>query len=173
MRVLEKGELASATVIREFSHWFDTELQKELENPDMNVIGAKWSLMLRELNDKISEYSAQYGVNMGTTFTGVLYIDKKYVIVHVGDSRIYYIDSDMHQLTKDQTFVAREIERGNMTIEQAKTDKRRNMLLQCVGASPVVEPEIWDPWDGYHAVLLERVCLGSPNLTEPDRKSVV
>ena len=27
--------------------------------------------------------------------------------------------------------------------------------------------EIWDPWDGYHAVLLERVCVGSPNLTVP------
>lgn len=29
-----------------------------------------------------------------------------------------------------------------MTLEQAKTDKRRNLLLQCIGASRVVEPEI-------------------------------
>ena len=29
-----------------------------------------------------------------------------------------------------------------MTPEQAKTDKRRNLLLQCVGASKVVEPQI-------------------------------
>ena len=28
-----------------------------------------------------------------------------------------------------------------MTPEQAKTDPRRSVLLQCVGASPVVEPE--------------------------------
>ena len=28
-----------------------------------------------------------------------------------------------------------------MTLEQAKTDAGRSVLLQCVGASPVVEPE--------------------------------
>jgi serine/threonine protein phosphatase PrpC len=29
-----------------------------------------------------------------------------------------------------------------MTLEQAKTDKRRNLLLQCVGASRTVDPQI-------------------------------
>ena len=29
-----------------------------------------------------------------------------------------------------------------MTLEQAKTDKRRNLLLQCVGASEKIVPEI-------------------------------
>ena len=41
---LEKGELASATVIRTFSKWFDEELPYELENVDLKVIGGKWSL---------------------------------------------------------------------------------------------------------------------------------
>ena len=48
----------------------------------------------------------------------------------------------MELLTTDQTFVAREISRGTMTPEQAKRDKRRNLLLQCVGASRTVEPQI-------------------------------
>ena len=48
----------------------------------------------------------------------------------------------MKQLTNDQTFIAREIKKGTMTLEQAKIDKRRNMLLQCVGASDTLEPEI-------------------------------
>ena len=45
------------------------------------------------------------------------------------------------QLTNDQTFIARELAAGRMTPEQAKVDPRRSVLLQCVGASPVVEPE--------------------------------
>ena len=48
----------------------------------------------------------------------------------------------MRQLTTDQTFIAREISRGTMTLEQAKTDKRRKLLLQCVGASEVVDPQV-------------------------------
>lgn len=62
--------------------------------------------------------------------------------VHVGDTRLYHIGNKLEQLTYDQTFIAREIRKGTMTAEQAKTDKRRNMLLQCVGASEILEPEV-------------------------------
>ena len=139
---LSKGELASATVIRAFSKWFDEELPFELENTDVNVIGGKWSLMLKDLNTTISAYGNSIGQSLGTTFSGILFINDEYVIAHVGDTRIYHIDSGLKQLTIDQTFVAREISRGTMTPEQAKTDKRRNLLLQCVGASASVEPQI-------------------------------
>lgn len=140
---LSKGELASATVIRAFDKWFDKELPFELENPDMQIIGSKWSLLLKELNVKILEHSQSVGIkSMGTTFSGILFIGDRYVIAHVGDSRIYHIDSSVAQMTTDQTFVAREISRGTMTPEQAKTDKRRNLLLQCIGASKTVEPQV-------------------------------
>lgn len=140
---LSKGELASATVIRAFSKWFDEELPYELENVDLQVIGAKWSLLLKELNAQILEYSKNNGIEgVGTTFSGILFVGDQYVIGHVGDTRIYHIGASLTQLTTDQTFVAREISRGTMTIEQAKIDKRRNLLLQCIGASKVVEPQI-------------------------------
>lgn len=139
---LKKGEVASATVVRKFSEWFDLELPFELKNLDMNIIADKWSLLLKDLNIKIAEYGQQDGIRLGTTFTGVLFIDDQYLAVHVGDTRLYQLDSGLKQLTTDHTFVAREIRRGNLTVEQAKKDKRRNMLLQCVGASERIEPEI-------------------------------
>lgn len=139
---LAKGELASATVIREFARWFDEDLPFELDNLDMQVIGGKWSLMLKDLNLKILEYGTELGTSLGTTFSGILFVGNQYVIAHVGDTRVYQIGSSLSQLTTDQTFVAREINRGTMTAEQAKTDKRRNLLLQCVGASKTVEPQV-------------------------------
>lgn len=140
---LSKGELASATVVRVFSDWFDNELPFELKNIDMEVIGAKWALMLKELNARILEYSKENGLQgVGTTFSGILFINDTYLIGHVGDTRVYYIGNCLTQLTTDQTFIAREISRGTITIEQAKTDNRRNLLLQCVGASKTVEPQL-------------------------------
>ncbi len=139
---LSKGELASAAVIRQFSHWFDEELPYELEKLDMHVIGEKWRLILKVLNRKIIEYGQKGNFTMGTTFTGILMAQGQYVIGHVGDTRVYHIGKSLRQLTKDQTFVEREVRRGTMTKEQAKTDKRRNMLLQCVGASERLCPEI-------------------------------
>lgn len=140
---LSKGELASGTVIRAFADWFENELPYELESVDMQVIGGEWSLMLKELNAKILEYSRENMLEgVGTTFSGILFIDDQYVIGHVGDTRIYHIGATITQLTTDQTFIAREISRGTITLEQAKTDKRRNLLLQCIGASKAVEPQV-------------------------------
>lgn len=139
---LSKGEVASAAVIRAFSKWFDEELPNELAGYDMQVIGNAWSLILKELNGKIREYGSNINVSMGTTFTGILFINSEYVIVHVGDCRVYFMNNSLSILTQDQTFVAREIAHGRMTEYQAETDPRRNILLQCIGASPAVEPQI-------------------------------
>ena len=140
---LSHGEVASATVIKDFDRWFREELPQELEAPDMEVIGYRWALMLKSLNSKLAEYGGKAKLSLGTTFTGILFINDRYVIVHVGDTRVYRIDDrQIKQLTADQTFVAREIARGTMTPEQARVDRRRNMLLQCIGASKAVEPEI-------------------------------
>ena len=139
---LSKGELASATVVKAFSRWFDENLPFELENPDLNVIGGKWTLMLKDLNIKLLEYAAKNKLNMGTTFTGALFVGDRYMVAHVGDSRFYKINNGLMQLTNDHTFVARELKKGTITPEQAKTDKRRNLLLQCIGASENLEPDM-------------------------------
>ena len=140
---LSHGEVASATVIKSFDKWFREELPSELEEPNMDVIAHKWSLMLKTLNMKLAQYGEAAKSSLGTTFTGMLLLNDKYIVVHVGDTRVYSInDREINQITSDQTFVAREIARGNMTVEEAKHDRRRNILLQCIGASKTVEPEI-------------------------------
>lgn len=139
---LFKGELASATVIRAFSRWFDEELPYELENLNMQVIGDKWAFLLKELNAKILRYGNAIGKSLGTTCTVLLCVGTEYLIMHVGDTRVYHIGSSVCQLTMDQTFVAREVRRGTMTAKQAKVDERRSLLLQCVGASNVLEPQV-------------------------------
>lgn len=139
---LAKGEVASASVIKKFEYWFTNELPSELEHIDLNVISRKWTLMLRMINSRIREYGQKTGERLGTTFTGTLFINNQFMIVHVGDTRVYHIGASAKQLTTDQTYVEREIHKGTLTPEQAKTDKRRNMLLQCVGASACIRPQV-------------------------------
>lgn len=139
---LDKGELASATVIRAFSQWFEQDFPSHLNHLSMKSIIIEWNKMIKELNDRIGSYGKQFDVRMGTTLTAVLMINNKYIAAHVGDSRLYEITNEVKQLTEDQTFVAREISRGNMTPEAGAKDSRRNMLLQCVGASKNVTAQI-------------------------------
>lgn len=140
---LSKGELASATVIRHFSNWFDHVLPARLYKYSWNALSAEFDKEIKSLNYKIIDYGRSLGANLGTTLSLLLIIEEKYMIAHVGDSRVYKISDKIDQLTEDQTYVAREIKLGNMTPQQAAVDPQRNMLLQCVGASSVVEPAFY------------------------------
>lgn len=138
---LEKGELASATVIRRFGYWFDNELPMMLEDFKMDRVKYSFDNMISELNEKIAMYGKERSVSLGTTLTVMFFAQDEYMIAHVGDSRAYEISNDVIVLTEDQTVVGREVRRGRMTMEQAKTDPRRNVLLQCIGASSTVVPD--------------------------------
>lgn len=139
---LEKGELASATVIRELEKWYIENLPKKINTFSWEDISKEWTSILKKLNQKILQYGNKVQTRLGTTVTAMLVIGDEYMIVHIGDSRVYRIDSSITQLTEDQTYVMRELKKGNMTLEEAAKDKRKHMLLQCVGASSDVEPEI-------------------------------
>ena len=141
---LAKGEVASAELIDAFDYWVKNQLPILSQSPlDYKIIKQQWTDIAVCENEKIRTYGSQYGINLGTTAVAMLITDKTYIIMNIGDSRAYEIDDNVIQLTNDQTLVAREVEYGNLTEEQAKVDPRRSVLLQCVGASLDVVPEFF------------------------------
>lgn len=151
---LEKGELASATVIRAFEEWFEIQLPGRLPGLSWEGLAAEWKRLIQVCNDKIVEHGKQEGVRLGTTVSALLLMNGRYLIAHVGDSRVYRITDSVEQLTEDHTYVAREVKRGNMTAEQAKHHPKRNLLTQCVGVAGIVTPEIFYGEAGADAVYL-------------------
>lgn len=141
---LSKGEVASATLINAFCQWSDNKLPILCEKgiTDADIIN-DWKNIVSENNEKIKVYARSCGMSMGTTVTAILLTERKYYVINVGDSRIYEITDSANQLTQDQTVVAREVAAGNLTLEEAKHDPRRSVLLQCVGASSEVCPDMF------------------------------
>lgn len=139
---LSKGEVASASVVNAFSDWFETELPAQLASQDWSEIQYRWDRIIKEQNHRIGEYGRNEKIQLGTTLTALLLVGTRFMLIgHVGDTRAYRIDDRLAVLTEDQTLIARELKRGAITPEQAKKDPRRNVLLQCIGASRLVEPE--------------------------------
>ncbi len=141
---LQKGELASATIIKAFSTWFEKELPYLLAKENyFEEIRYRWERMIKEQNQIIGEYGRVNHIQLGSTITALLIFENgEYLIGHVGDSRAYRItDSGLSMLTTDQTVVANEVRLGRLTPEEAARDPRRNVLLQCIGASRIVEPD--------------------------------
>lgn len=141
---LEKGEVASASVIRAFDQWARTRLPELSCSPIADSdIRREWEGIINEQNDSINAYGSRLGIRLGTTVVAMLLTQTRYYVLNVGDSRAYELFQGIKQITQDQTFVAREVALGNMTEEEARTDSRRSVLLQCVGASDSVFPDMF------------------------------
>lgn len=140
---LSSGELASKEVIEAYCNWFDTDLTNMIKEGTCNInrIFQEWRELAIDENEKLMNYGMARNVSLGTTLSAILLYQNKYMVVHVGDSRIYELSNrNVRQITEDQSVVAREIALGNLTPEEALRDPRRSILLQCIGASPMVEP---------------------------------
>lgn len=141
---LQKGELASATVVTEMGEWFENVFPGLLyQNFTFQAIKESWLNVILELNDRIRTHGEQLHINLGTTLTALLLVDDAYYICNVGDSRIYYLKDGVHQLTRDQSYVQQEIDMGRMTQEEAVRSNQRNVLLQCIGVGESVVPDFY------------------------------
>lgn len=141
---LAKGELASATLVRMLSKWFEEEFPDLLyQGLSLEDLKKSWGDLVYRANDKIGSYGRLSHVNLGTTMVALLIVGHVYYIVNVGDSRVYLLKDELVQITKDQTVIQREMDLGKLTWEEARRDPRRNVLLQCVGASEVIVPDYY------------------------------
>lgn len=142
---LEKGEVASAQLVHEFSEWFEDELPDLWEEKDpefvTTAIEVSFRRLLDRINRKIAGYGKSLGIQLGSTASAMLIANDSYYVIHIGDTRIYEVTDCVRRLTEDHTLVAKEIAMGNLREEDAEADSRRNVLLQCIGASEYIEPQ--------------------------------
>lgn len=93
----------------------------------------------KQLVDTVSSFG--YLEGMGTTMDALLFSGNTASIVHIGDSRVYWLrEGVMTQVTKDHTFVQKLIDAGRITEQEALYHPRRNVLMKVLGDSQQ-EPE--------------------------------
>ena len=74
---------------------------------------------------------------MGTTCTAATILDGELYFGHVGDSRLYLIRGySISPLTRDHSQVARLVQDGLITPEEASVHPQRNVLTSAMGVEP-------------------------------------
>lgn len=88
---------------------------------------------------RIKEYaeSEALGANMGTTLVLLLSQGSLYNVFWVGDSRAYLFDKTLTQLSVDHSLVQTLIERGELTVEEARYDARKNAVTRALGVQEI------------------------------------
>ena len=127
------GNVASELAVRHISEYVIrsyrdgmamTDTEKTLKNA---IVIANISLYDKAVNN--AELAG-----MGTTAVAAFVKDGTAVIAHVGDSRIYLVNGEIKQLTRDHSVVQSLIESGKITPEDAKVHPRKNVITRALGA---------------------------------------
>lgn len=154
------GEEASRIATQEItaflvSHWDTTEpTDKLLEK-------ALWQANKAIINDQQNHPER---ADMGTTVVAVVFrpFDSAWC-AHVGDSRLYRLrESQLKQITEDHTWVARAIQLGDITEEEARDHPYRHILSRCLGREDLNQINV-QPVD---VKIGDRLLLCSDGLTE-------
>lgn len=141
----DDGTAASLLTQKLMERWFDKNADELLQSRDFeNKVKESITEVLQDANEKATLYSREKGFTTGSTAMVVLFFGNKYIAANIGDSRLYkFSRGESRQITRDQTLAQLEVERGNLTPEEAKTDKRSHTLLQCIGMDEDLEPEFF------------------------------
>ena len=141
---LSCGEFASKSIVEAFSDWFLYSYSKYDSVWDESRMREDIGCIISSENEGLLHYGKEHGIYLGTTVTAFLLVENRFFVWHVGDSRLYKISSSkIYKLTDDHTVIAKEIAEGRLTEKEAKKDPRRNVLLQCIGATSDVNPDMF------------------------------
>ncbi len=121
------GDVASSKVIETAEEYkFDSDYCSEEQMRELVECANEKVIKLGE------EKPAYRG--MGTTFSAGAVHKGTFYYGHVGDSRIYlHRDDELSKISRDHSLVARMIEEGRLTSEEAFQHPRSNVLTQAIG----------------------------------------
>lgn len=81
---------------------------------------------------------------MGTTMVLAAVRKKRVLVLNIGDSRAYWFcGGEIRQITKDQSYVQHLVDLGEITQEEAKHHPQKNIIMQAVGVSTAVSPDVY------------------------------
>ncbi len=133
------GDYASAksveTVVEQITNSKESEPVKILEQA---IQSANQIIYLESKNDARK-------AGMGTTLVIATVIEDHLYIANVGDSRLYVATyTKLLQITKDHSVVAELVRTGELDEDDARTDRRKNMITRAVGAEAKINPDYFD-----------------------------
>ena len=138
------GEIASSLAIKAAKGYIETNFistPKDRESiSELIKSGMQYANMV--VYEKSKEDEALKG--MGTTMEICFLYENKMYIGHIGDSRIYRIRKHIiRKLTNDHSYVETLVQDGKITREEAKTHPKKNMLMNALGCTEYIEPDVF------------------------------
>jgi len=94
----------------------------------------------QQANFDVRQQGARQGSDMGTTLSIALVSHGTAYVANVGDSRVYWMENGaISQVTTDHSLVAKLVDAGKLTKEDARNHPRANLLYRTIGIDEAVK----------------------------------
>lgn len=136
----QAGEIASQFATERTVHHF-------LANKQITDWGQRLVTAMTEANAELRQIimDEMVGTRMATTMVATVIHDDVATFANVGDSRGYHWrEGSLIQITKDHSLVARLVEEGAITEEEAVNHPRRNVILHSLGSENLPQIDTFD-----------------------------
>ena len=81
---------------------------------------------------------------MGTTLVVATVMEKTLHFANIGDSRLYLINDNIRQLSKDHSLVEEMVRLGGIRAEDARNHPDKNIITRAIGVKEVAEPDFYE-----------------------------
>ena len=81
---------------------------------------------------------------MGTTLVAATVIGRHLVVANIGDSRLYIINRDIRQITRDHSLVAEMVRIGEVPVSEARKHPDKNIITRAIGAGDDVDADFFE-----------------------------
>ena len=137
------GEVASRMTIDGILEHLNNPTGESL-NLEGNAFGAYLGSVLKKVNKDVFHAGQNPDKRgMGTTCTLAAVRGDQLFLAHIGDSRAYFLrKGELHQVTKDHSWVQDAVDQGVITSEEARIHPNRNVITRAIGLDPQVEVDI-------------------------------
>ena len=81
---------------------------------------------------------------MGTTMVVATIVGQYAYVANVGDSRLYVVDKQLRQITRDHSLVQEMVRMGEITAEEARNHPDKNIITRAVGVLPEVTADFFE-----------------------------
>ncbi len=81
---------------------------------------------------------------MGTTVVAATIIDETMYVANVGDSRLYLIDDEIEQITKDHSLVEEMVRLGEIDKNDARLHPDKNIITRAIGVSERIDVDFFE-----------------------------
>lgn len=102
-------------------------------------------LILREAIEAANEHIRHKALEdihlegMGTTIVAATCLDNRLQVANVGDSRLYIVNKEIHQVTHDHSLVEEMVRMGGIDRETARNHPDKNIITRAIGAGNRVD----------------------------------